>query len=48
MSQWFEAAAKASNLPRIRLHDLRHTAASLMLADGVPVKVVSELLGHSS
>jgi integrase len=32
----------------VRLHDLRHTAASLMLGAGVPLKVVSEALGHSS
>ena len=32
----------------IRLHDLRHTHATLLLADGVPVKVVSERLGHAS
>jgi integrase len=31
----------------IRVHDLRHTHASLMLAAGVPVKVVSERLGHA-
>jgi integrase len=35
-------------LPAIRLHDLRHTHATLLLADGVPVKVVSERLGHAS
>jgi integrase len=35
-------------LPRIRLHDLRHTHASLGLAAGVPVKVMSERLGHTS
>lgn len=35
-------------LPTIRLHDLRHTHATLLLADGVPVKVVSERLGHAS
>jgi integrase len=35
-------------LPAIRLHDLRHSHASLMLAAGVPIKVVSERLGHSS
>ncbi len=35
-------------LPVIRLHDLRHTHATLLLADGVPVKVVSERLGHAS
>ena len=48
ISDWFETAVKAAKLPRIRLHDTRHTAASLMLASGVPTKVVSELLGHSS
>ncbi len=31
----------------IRFHDLRHTAASLMLSHGVPVLVVSRMLGHS-
>jgi integrase len=36
------------NLPAIRLHDLRHTHATLLLADGVPVKVVSVRLGHAS
>jgi integrase len=35
-------------LPVIRLHDLRHTHATLLLARGVPVKVVSERLGHAS
>jgi integrase len=35
-------------LPVVRLHDLRHTHATLLLADGVPVKVVSERLGHAS
>ncbi|MEX5718439.1 tyrosine-type recombinase/integrase [Geodermatophilus maliterrae] len=35
-------------LPVIRLHDLRHTHATPLLADGVPVEVVSERLGHAS
>ena len=35
-------------LPAVRLHDLRHTSASLMLTAGVHPKVVSERLGHSS
>jgi len=48
LSTWFEAKVKAFEMPRIRLHDTRHTAASLMLASGVPVKVVSEMLGHAS
>ncbi len=35
-------------VPAIRLHDLRHTCASVLLSSGVPVKVVSERLGHAS
>ena len=38
----------AANLPKIRFHDLRHTAASLMLNRGVPVLVVSKILGHAN
>ena len=36
-----------ADLPKIRFHDLRHTAASLMLNNGVPPIVVSRILGHS-
>ncbi len=36
------------DLTRIRFHDLRHTHASLLIMDGVPVKVVSERLGHAN
>jgi integrase len=35
-------------LPRIRLHDVRHTHASVMIAEGEPVKVVQERLGHTT
>ncbi len=35
-------------LPPIRLYDLRHTTATLLLSDGVSPKVVAERLGHSS
>ena len=48
ISGWFEARVAETGLPRIRLHDCRHTALSLMLAAGVPVKVVSEIAGHVS
>lgn len=41
-------ALKKAGLPLIRFHDLRHTAATLMLTAGVHPKVVSEMLGHSS
>ncbi len=36
-----------ANLPHVRFHDLRHSAATLMLSHGVPLKIVSEILGHS-
>jgi integrase len=42
----FDKLAVQARLPRIRLHDTRHTAATLMLANGVPVPVVAEILGH--
>ena len=36
-----------SGVRRIRFHDLRHTCASLLLAQGVPARVVMDVLGHS-
>lgn len=44
----FGTALKRAKLPKIRLHDLRHTHATLCLSAGVHPKVVSERLGHSS
>lgn len=44
----FCRAVARSGVPHIRLHDLRHTHATLLLAAGVNPKVVSERLGHSS
>ncbi|MGZ6962160.1 MAG: site-specific integrase [Ilumatobacteraceae bacterium] len=35
-------------VPTIRFHDLRHTHGSLLIKDGIPVKVVSERLGHAN
>ncbi|MFC2055875.1 site-specific integrase [Chloroflexota bacterium] len=43
----FKALLKNADLKKIRFYDLRHTAASLMLNHGVPVLIVSKLLGHS-
>jgi len=43
----FKKQLKRSGVKEIRFHDLRHTAASLMLNYGVPVLVVSKILGHS-
>ncbi|HET8548063.1 MAG TPA: site-specific integrase, partial [Bryobacteraceae bacterium] len=47
--QDFVRILKAAGLPTtFRLYDLRHTAATLALAAGVPPKIVSEMLGHAS
>jgi integrase len=43
----FQRLVGAAGLRYVRLHDLRHTAASLMLAQGVSPRVVMEILGHS-
>jgi integrase len=45
--KWQEKAGVVP-IPEVRLHDLRHTHATLLLMKGIPVKVVSERLGHSS
>jgi integrase len=47
-SREFERCARALGLPKIRLHDLRHTHATLALKAGVHPKVVSERLGHAT
>lgn len=48
ISQTFERIARRAGVPIIRLHDMRHTAATLLIAAGAPVKVVSERLGHAN
>ena len=45
----FKAAAERAGLPSsVGLHTLRHSAASVMMASGVPLKIVSDILGHAS
>lgn len=48
LSKDFSMVLQAANLPKIRFHDLRHTAASLMLNHGISALVVSKILGHSN
>ena len=43
----FALALEAAGLPNFRVYDLRHTFASLLLADGAPITYVAALLGHS-
>ena len=44
----FSAVLKANNLPHIRFHDLRHSCASLLFAQGVSLKEIQAWLGHST
>ena len=48
LSKRFKSILDLAGLPRLRHYDLRHTAATVALAAGVPPKVVSEQLGHAS
>jgi integrase len=48
ITEWFARLSWAAGLPPIRPHDVRHSYATASLRAGVPVKVVSERLGHSS
>ena len=48
LAKQFKSILELAGLPRIRLYGLRHRAATLALAAGVPPKVISEQLGHAS
>ena len=48
VSKRFRALARGAGLPVIPLHSLRHSSATLLLRSGVPMRVVSEVLGHST
>ncbi len=47
-SKWFRDFLKRNELPPIHLHSLRHTNASLLIANGIDIKTVSKRLGHSN
>ena len=44
----FHPLLRRAGLPLIRFHDLRHTAATLLLGQGIHPKIASEMLGHST
>jgi integrase len=47
-TRWFYRLTREAGLPKIRLHDVRHSYATAALVAGVPAKVVSERLGHAN
>jgi integrase len=48
VSRDFATFLERNRLPKVRFHDLRHAAGSIMLKNGVPMHVVSRILGHSN
>ena len=48
LSEHFRLLVRQAGLPPVRLHDLRHGSATLSLAAGVDIKIVQEMLGHST
>ncbi len=44
----FEAAVKRGNIQDFHMHDLRHTAASYMIMNGVDLRTVADILGHKT
>jgi len=44
----YYAALDRADLPRVRLHDLWHTATSMMAAEGIPIHVIQAVMGHAS
>lgn len=47
ITQWFHKFVQRNDLPDVHIHSLRHTYASLMIAEGTPLVVVSHNLGHA-
>ena len=47
ISTLYSRIVRDAGVPKVRFHDLRHSAASIMIAEGVPITVVADVLGHA-
>ena len=48
LNRSFDALCRKAGVPKIRLHDLRHTCATILRAQGVDLRMIMEILGHSA
>ncbi len=48
LRRYFSPLLEKAGIPHVRFHDLRHSAATLLLSQGIHPKVVQERLGHST
>lgn len=48
LTSWFSSFVKKNNLPNVHIHSLRHTHASFLIAEGVPITTVAKKLGHNN
>ena len=47
ISKWFTEFIEKNGFPKVSLHSLRHSNASMMIAEGVDIRTVSQRLGHA-
>jgi len=47
-SSWFKQHCRRAGLPPVRFHDIRHSYVTALLKKGVPLRVVSQRVGHAS
>ena len=47
LTKWFSKFLKRNNLRKVTLHSLRHTNATIMIAEGTDIRTVSNRLGHA-
>lgn len=48
LTNWFSSFIKKNDLPNVHIHSMRHTHASFLIAEGVPITTVAKQLGHAN